>query len=479
MKGWQRKVSILTCDHKTPCIRLCVAVGSAEHSFPPPPPVDLLRSTPHHDSGVSENKWKAAPTILVDEAGPDNGIASSPRKSTEVEDPETFRLASRRYFASGEGAKTNVTSNWLSGFRAWHVQHNMFGPMCGDRGASVKTASLILSIHITQYSQLAPDVTTQNVNYTSNQAIDSDSEASIKSPSRPTPAPGALKPSPATNPRTKSKSSAPKNPTAASLRKVGPAPSNAQKSGNWVNRTVQNSVAGVGNYAGAFITSIGNSVNKVGEGIGNQISNTTRYWGQGVAGYGNDIKDGVGVGGPRVATAGNPLGLAGQGSAKAGPTKKIEGTARRSAGGIRSEDVEIGRMENERMSVPTDELRDFDMESRDACPLYFGAVCHDHFSRWHVTLWIEHIAGKAKERPILIKSTPVLSAAIFHVSSHSIESTVASSSWLRRVKSTSDSMPLSFLSIKCSLGPIAHCIPYSPSFNAVKSLLQDFRYGSC
>lgn len=44
-----------------------------------------------------------------------------------------------------------------------------------------------------------------------------------------------------------------------------------------------------------------------------------RYWGQGVAGYGNDLKDAVGAGGSRVAVAGNPLGLAGQGSGKAQP----------------------------------------------------------------------------------------------------------------------------------------------------------------
>jgi len=41
-----------------------------------------------------------------------------------------------------------------------------------------------------------------------------------------------------------------------------------------------------------------------------------RYWGQGVAGYGNDIKDYSGARGPRVATAGNPLGIAGPGSGK-------------------------------------------------------------------------------------------------------------------------------------------------------------------
>ncbi|EMC95213.1 hypothetical protein BAUCODRAFT_531787 [Baudoinia panamericana UAMH 10762] len=106
---------------------------------------------------------------------------------------------------------------------------------------------------------------------------------------------------------------------------------------NWINRTVQSSVANVGNYAGGFIHSIGDSVNAVGDGIGASITNTTRYWGQGVAGYGNDIKDSVAVGGPRIPTAGNPLGMAGMGSSKgalpggkpaqAGTTNAAKGTA--------------------------------------------------------------------------------------------------------------------------------------------------------
>jgi hypothetical protein len=58
-----------------------------------------------------------------------------------------------------------------------------------------------------------------------------------------------------------------------------------------------------------------------------RITDTTRYWGQGVAGYGNDIKDSVGVGGPRVSTAGNPLGMAGMGSGKSlAPGDKKGGT---------------------------------------------------------------------------------------------------------------------------------------------------------
>lgn len=61
------------------------------------------------------------------------------------------------------------------------------------------------------------------------------------------------------------------------------------------------------------------------------ISNTTRGWGQGIAGYGNDMKDAVGVGGPRVATAGNPLGIAGTGSAK-GSGAKAENSGVRNAG---------------------------------------------------------------------------------------------------------------------------------------------------
>ncbi len=43
------------------------------------------------------------------------------------------------------------------------------------------------------------------------------------------------------------------------------------------------------------------------------IASTTRGWGQGVSGYGNNIKDAVGVGGARIATGGNPLGMAGMG----------------------------------------------------------------------------------------------------------------------------------------------------------------------
>jgi hypothetical protein len=46
------------------------------------------------------------------------------------------------------------------------------------------------------------------------------------------------------------------------------------------------------------------------------VTNTTRYWGQGVAGYGNNIKDASRAGGPRVPTGGNPLGLGGVGSSK-------------------------------------------------------------------------------------------------------------------------------------------------------------------
>lgn len=110
------------------------------------------------------------------------------------------------------------------------------------------------------------------------------------------------------------------------------------KAGNWINRTVQERVAGIGSYAGGLVNSVGDSVNAVGAGIGNRyvfpssllpsvlldstdrclnsITNTTRYWGQGVAGYGNDLKDTVGAGGPRVPVAGNPLGLGGMGSGK-------------------------------------------------------------------------------------------------------------------------------------------------------------------
>jgi hypothetical protein len=64
-----------------------------------------------------------------------------------------------------------------------------------------------------------------------------------------------------------------------------------------------------------------------GIGFANDISitNQTRYWGQGVAEKGNEIKDSVGIGGPRISTAGNPLGIAGQGAGKgSAPGGKVE-----------------------------------------------------------------------------------------------------------------------------------------------------------
>lgn len=97
---------------------------------------------------------------------------------------------------------------------------------------------------------------------------------------------------------------------------------------------MQQQVANVGNYASSYFYNVGNGVNKVGEGIGNSITNTTRYWGQGVAGYGNNIKDQVGVGGPRVSTAGNPLGLAGVGQGQGAlPGGKQAQAGTRNAGG--------------------------------------------------------------------------------------------------------------------------------------------------
>ena len=73
------------------------------------------------------------------------------------------------------------------------------------------------------------------------------------------------------------------------------------------------------------------------------IAGQTRYWGQGVAGYGNNIKDAVGVGGARVATAGNPLGMAGMGSAQgSAPGKKADNSGRSTGGGKASASNPLG-----------------------------------------------------------------------------------------------------------------------------------------
>lgn len=73
------------------------------------------------------------------------------------------------------------------------------------------------------------------------------------------------------------------------------------------------------------------------------VTNMARYWGQGVAGYGNDLKDAVNAGGPRVAVAGNPLGLAGQGSGRAmAPGQKSGGAAKSATGGRSSASNPLG-----------------------------------------------------------------------------------------------------------------------------------------
>ncbi|KAK4499036.1 hypothetical protein PRZ48_009548 [Zasmidium cellare] len=152
---------------------------------------------------------------------------------------------------------------------------------------------------------------------------------SASAPSRP--AGSSVKPTPRNPP------SGTKPPAKAAPAKQAAPP----KEGNWLNQTVQNTVAGAGGYVGGLINSVGGGVNKVGEGIGNTITNTTRGWGQGVAGYGNNIKDSVGVGGPRVSTGGNPLGLAGQGSAQNMKEKKAPNAVRTAGKGSASNPLGI------------------------------------------------------------------------------------------------------------------------------------------
>lgn len=70
--------------------------------------------------------------------------------------------------------------------------------------------------------------------------------------------------------------SAPSQPAKAATQvKQAPAQAKQQapeapKADNWISRTVQAQVQRAGDYAGGFVNSIGDSVNKVGEGIGNR-----------------------------------------------------------------------------------------------------------------------------------------------------------------------------------------------------------------
>ena len=89
---------------------------------------------------------------------------------------------------------------------------------------------------------------------------------------RPQTRPVASKPPPTNNIATKTGTVTPRAPASNAVSKAPAAnkqgAAQAPSTGNWINRTVQNSVAGVGNYAGGFVNSIADSVNKVGDGVG-------------------------------------------------------------------------------------------------------------------------------------------------------------------------------------------------------------------
>ncbi|KAK0361626.1 hypothetical protein LTR94_022558 [Friedmanniomyces endolithicus] len=152
---------------------------------------------------------------------------------------------------------------------------------------------------------------------------------------RPQTRPAASKPPPTNNIATKTGSVTPRAPASNAVSRApaankpaassagGQGAAQAPSTGNWINRTVQNSVAGVGNYAGGF------------SGTALALLSRTRpaTGAKGVAGYGNNIKDSVGIGGARVSTAGNPLGIAGMGAGQAPPPGKAAQQGVRAGGG--------------------------------------------------------------------------------------------------------------------------------------------------
>lgn len=96
-----------------------------------------------------------------------------------------------------------------------------------------------------------------------NQAVSKQTSPSSKTVTSSPKSPQAVRKAPAQVSRPQS-SQQPKKP---------PPPQAAQEqpqATNWLNRTVQNGVAYVGDYAGGLVNSVGDSVNRVGEGIGNR-----------------------------------------------------------------------------------------------------------------------------------------------------------------------------------------------------------------
>ena len=75
--------------------------------------------------------------------------------------------------------------------------------------------------------------------------------------------------------------------------------------GNYVSSVVTPAISSAGDFAGSALNGVGNGIN----GVGQSIEGSIRRYGDGAKDYGNAVKDYTNAKGPRVGTAGNPLGL--------------------------------------------------------------------------------------------------------------------------------------------------------------------------
>ncbi|MCJ1469760.1 60S ribosomal protein L23A [Pseudocyphellaria aurata] len=86
---------------------------------------------------------------------------------------------------------------------------------------------------------------------------------------------------------------------------------------NVVNSTINGAIAGAGAAAGDTVSGVGGVISSTGQGIGDSVTGYARNWGDYAKDTGNYVKDYTKAPGPRVGTAANPLGLAGNQSRSA------------------------------------------------------------------------------------------------------------------------------------------------------------------
>lgn len=100
---------------------------------------------------------------------------------------------------------------------------------------------------------------------------------------------------------------------------------------NFITRNINAGIASAGSAAGSLVDGGGKSIQTSGRGLGDTVTKKANTSGGAVRDYANGIKDAAGSGGPRSATASNPLGTSRN---KVGGKSQLTGSSGGKSGGV-------------------------------------------------------------------------------------------------------------------------------------------------